>query len=195
MREADIFCQGYRPGTIASRGFSPDELAKLRPGIIAVSLSAFSHAGPWSGRRGFDTAVQAVSGVAWRQGLLFPVGQPGPQFYPVSAVDYLAGHLLAVGTLVALKRRAEQGGSWLVRTSLAQVGKWLVDQGEVPESELKGIAPEFTPEELASWMTTTQSPAGVLRHFSPILHLSETPPRWDRPSVPLGCHQPVWPAR
>jgi hypothetical protein len=96
---------------------------------------------------------------------------------------------------VALKRRAEQGGSWLVRTSLAQVGKWLVDQGEVPESELKDIAPEFTPEEIARWSMTTQSPAGSLRHFSPILSLSETPPRWDRPSVPLGHHQPEWPAR
>ena len=195
VREADVFCQGYRPGTIASRGFWPEELAKLRPGIVAVSLSAFSHAGPWSGRRGFDTAVQATSGIAWRQGQLFPKGGPGPQFYPVSTIDYLVGHLLAVGAMVALKRRAVEGGSWLVRTSLAQVGKWLVDQGEVPESQLKDIPEEFTPEELASWMTTTQSPAGVLRHFSPILGLSETPPRWDRPSVPVGYHQPVWPAR
>ena len=195
VRESDVFCQGYRPGTIASRGFSSEELAKLRPGIVAVSLSAFSHAGPWSGRRGFDTAVQATSGIAWRQGQLFPKGGPGPQFYPVSTIDYLVGHLLAVGAMVALKRRAQEGGSWLVRTSLAQVGKWLVDQGEVPESQLKGIPEEFTPEEIASWMTTTQSPAGVLHHFSPILGLSETPPRWDRPSVPTGYHQPVWPAR
>jgi hypothetical protein len=28
-----------------------------------------------------------------------------------------------------------------------------------------------------------------------VLRLSETPPRWDRPSVPLGHHEPVWPAR
>ena len=139
--------------------------------------------------------MQATSGIAWRQGQLFPKGGPGPQFYPVSTIDYLVGHLLAVGAMVALKRRAVEGGSWLVRTSLAQVGKWLVDQGEVPESQLKGIPEEFTPEELASWMTTTQSPAGTLSHFSPILGLSETPPRWDRPSVPVGYHQPVWPAR
>ena len=195
VRESDVFCQGYRPGTIASRGFSSEELAKLRPGIVAVSLSAFSHAGPWSGRRGFDTAVQATSGIAWRQGQLFPIGGPGPQFYPVSTIDYLVGHLLAVGAMIALKRRATEGGSWLVRTSLAQVGKWLVDQGEVPESELKGTPSEFTPEELARWMTTTQCPAGLVHHFSPILGLSETPPRWDRPSVPVGHHQPVWPAR
>jgi crotonobetainyl-CoA:carnitine CoA-transferase CaiB-like acyl-CoA transferase len=194
-READVFCQGYRPGTIASRGFSPEELAKLRPGIVAVSLSAFSHAGPWAGRRGFDTAVQAVSGIAWRQGELFPITRPGPEFYPVSAIDYLAGHILAIGTMLALKRRAEQGGSWLVRTSLAQVGKWLVDQGELPESQLQGIPAEFTPEELASWMTSSQSPAGLIRHFAPILRMSETQPRWDRPVVPLGHHQAAWPAK
>jgi hypothetical protein len=28
-----------------------------------------------------------------------------------------------------------------------------------------------------------------------VLRLSETPPRWARPSVPLGYNEPVWPAR
>lgn len=195
VKEADVFCQGYRPGTIASRGFSPEELAKLRPGIVAVSLSAFSHAGPWAGRRGFDTAVQAVSGIAWRQGQLFPKNGPGPQFYPVSTIDYLVGHLLAVGAMIALKRRATEGGSWLVRTSLAQVGKWLVDQGEVPESQLNGIPEEFTDAELKSWMTTTSGPSGEVYHFTPILGLSETPARWDRPSVPTGYNPPEFPPR
>ena len=58
---ADVFSQGYRPGTLGNRGLSPEALAQLRPGIIYVSLSAFSHAGPWASRRGFDTVVQAVS--------------------------------------------------------------------------------------------------------------------------------------
>jgi len=146
-------------------------------------------------RRGFDTAVQAVSGIAWRQGQLFPGVTPGPQFYPVSAIDYLAGYIIAFGTMLALKRRATEGGSWLVRTSLAQIGQWLVDRGQVPESQLKGIEPEFTKEEFKRWMTTSESPAGTIAHFAPVMGLSETPPRWERPAVPLGYHQPVWPAR
>src|SRR5688572_27779031 len=139
VRKADVFSQGYRPGTLGSRGFSPEALAELRPGIVAVSMCAFSHAGPWASRRGFDTVVQTVSGITHRQGELFPGAKPGPQFYPVSAIDFLTGYVMAFGAMVALRRRAVEGGSWLVRISLAQVGHWLVERGEVPESALKDV--------------------------------------------------------
>src|SRR5204863_4696910 len=64
VREADVFTQSYRPGSLAARGFSPAALAALRPGIVCVSLSAWGRSGPWSQRRGFDSIVQAVSGMA-----------------------------------------------------------------------------------------------------------------------------------
>src|SRR5439155_17676389 len=63
VRQADVFSQGYRPGTLASRGLSPEELAAIRPGLVYVSLCAFGHTGPWASRRGFDTVVQTVSGM------------------------------------------------------------------------------------------------------------------------------------
>ena len=51
-----------------------------------------------------------VSGITSRQGDLFPGKEPGPQFYPVSAIDYLTGYLMAFGAMVALaadlRRRA-----------------------------------------------------------------------------------------
>jgi crotonobetainyl-CoA:carnitine CoA-transferase CaiB-like acyl-CoA transferase len=194
ISQADVFSQGYRPGTLGARGLSPEELAKLRPGLVYVSLSAFGHKGPWASRRGFDTVVQTVSGITLRQGELFPGKEPGPQFYPLSAIDYCTGYLMAMGAMLALAKRAQEGGSWLVRISLAQVGKWLVDLGEVPESALKGIPAEFTPEEIESWSMVTETPKGPLKHLKPAVQLSETPARWARPSVPLGYHQPVWPS-
>jgi crotonobetainyl-CoA:carnitine CoA-transferase CaiB-like acyl-CoA transferase len=194
-READVFSQGYRPGTLGTRGFSPEALAKLRPGIVFVSLCAFSHVGPWASRRGFDTVVQTVSGITSRQGELFPGAASGPQFYPVSAIDYLTGYLMAFGALVALGRRAREGGSWLVRISLAQTGRWLVGRGQVPEAELKDVPKEFTPDELERWSMTSDTPMGRLRHLAPVVRLSKTRPRWARPSVPLGHNEPVWPAR
>ena len=193
IREADVFSQGYRPGTLAQRGLSPKDLAELRPGIVYVSLSAFGRVGPWAERRGFDTVVQTVSGITHRQGELFPGAEPGPQFYPVSAIDYLTGYLMAFGALVALTRRTREGGSWLVRVSLAQTGRWLVDRGQVPEPELKDVPEEFTAEEIERWCTTTDSPSGRLSHLAPVLELSETSPYWARPTVPLGSHDPVWP--
>jgi len=193
VRGADVFSQGYRPGTLAGRGFSPEALAKIRPGIVAVSLCACSHVGPWASRRGFDTVIQSVSGITNRQGELFPGAEPGPQFYPVSAIDFLTGYLMAFGAMVALARRAREGGSWLVRISLAQVGRWLVQRGQVPEAELRNVPQDFTPAELERWSMTSDTPDGRLQHLGPVLRLSETPPRWARPTVPLGYHQPVWP--
>ena len=195
VREGDVFSQGYRPGTLGNRGFSPEALAKLRPGIVVVSLCAFSHVGPWASRRGFDTVVQTVSGITSRQGELFPGAAPGPQSYPVSAIDYLTGYLMAFGAMVALRRRVSEGGSWLVRISLAQVGRWLVGRGQVPEALLEDVPKEFTSAELERWSLVSQTPVGRLHHLAPVLRLSETPPRWTRPSVPLGHHEPVWPAR
>jgi len=102
---------------------------------------------------------------------------------------------MAFGAMVALERRAREGGSWLVRISLAQVGKWLVDLGEVPTASLAGIPDEFDAEELARWSMTSETPSGPLRHLRPVAEMSETPPRWARPSVPLGHHPPLWPPR
>jgi hypothetical protein len=102
---------------------------------------------------------------------------------------------MAFGAMVALARRAREGGSWLVRISLAQTGKWLVDRGEVPEASLKEVESELYPAEIARWSIESDTPAGRLRHLGPTVRLSETPPYWARPSVPLGHHEPVWPAR
>ena len=195
VREADVFSQGYRPGTLAKRGLSPEALAEIRPGIVYVSLSAFSHVGPWASRRGFDTVVQTVSGITDRQGELFIGDSPGPQFYPVSAIDYLTGYLMAFGALVALARRTTEGGSWLVRVSLAQIGRWLVERGQTPEANLHDIPEQFTPEELKRWSMTSDTPMGKLGHLGPVVRLSETPPHWSRTSVPLGYNEPVWPDR
>jgi crotonobetainyl-CoA:carnitine CoA-transferase CaiB-like acyl-CoA transferase len=195
IRECDVFSQGYRPGTLGNRGLSPGELAKLRPGIVYVSLSAFSHVGPWASRRGFDTVVQSVTGIADRQGKLFPGAEPGPQFYPVSTIDFLTGYLMAFGAMVALARRTREGGSWLVRISLAQVGQWLLARGQVPEAELKDVPNAFTPEEVKRWVSTSDGPIGHMHLLGPVVRLSETPPFWARPCVPLGYNEPVWPAR
>ena len=68
IRDADVFVQSYRPGALVARGFSPEALAKLRPGIVCASLSAWGPIGPWRERRGFDSIVQSVSGIAHAHG-------------------------------------------------------------------------------------------------------------------------------
>jgi CoA transferase family III len=189
VRSSDVFSQSYRPGSLANRGFSPEALAKLRPGIVYVTLSAWGHEGPWRMRRGYDTVVQSANGLAF-QGL-----DRKPEFLPVSAQDYIAGYLLAFGAMVALARRAREGGSWFVRTSLASAGHWIRSHGLMTPQEYAGIAPEFPEAELRVLSTESDSPVGRLTHLKPAVQMSETPPRWARPAVPLGYHKPAWPAR
>ncbi len=187
IRGADVFSQGYRPGSLAARGFSVEELAALRPGIVYVTLSAFGHEGPWRGRRGFDTLVQAVSGIAHEY------AQDGkPRLYPVSALDYLTGYLAAFGAMVALWRRAREGGSYLVRLSLAQTGRWLTAQGRIAPERVAAAPADLPPERIAALSTTSETPFGRLRHLAPVVQLSETPACWARPAVPLDHDQPVW---
>ena len=186
--EADVFCQAYRPGALGKLGFSPEELARLRPGIICVTLSAYGHAGPWRARRGFDSLVQCASGIAHEGAVL--AGSDAPQPLPAQALDHASGQLCAFGAMMALGRRAREGGSYLVRVSLAQTARWLDGLGRVRGREAR----DLTPEDIADLMQESPSPFGRLRHLVPAAHLSETPAYWSRPSVPLGSHPPVWPA-
>ena len=181
LGSADVFSQSYRPGALAARGFSPQEVAKLRPGIICVSLNAWGQTGPWKDRRGFDSIVQTVSGMAYASG-----DGASPKLMPCSAIDYVSGYLMAYGAMVALARRAREGGSWLVRVALARTGKWIVDRGTVDPAAARA-------EEPAGLTMETDSPAGRIGHLKPVVQMSETPPRWDRPPVPLGHHRPEWP--
>ena len=184
VKDADVFIQSYRPGSLAARGFSPEALAKLRPGIVCASLSAWGPSGPWKERRGFDSIVQAVSGIASAH------GGDKPGLLPVSAIDYVSGYLMAFGVSVALARRAREGGSWLVRVALARVGKWIVDRGTARGFE--GLPDELADAELAPWMAEMDAPDGRLRYLKPALGLSETPPYFARPPVPLGYHPASW---
>ena len=187
VRDADVFLQAYRPGALASHGFSPEELCALRPGLVYVTLSAYSHAGPWQERRGFDSLVQSATGIAWEEGKA--AAMPGPGKLPCQALDHATGYLAAFGAMMALQRRAVEGGSWLVRVSLAQTGRWLQSMDRVTE----GLhAPDLSGEEIAPWMHTVDSPFGRVTAVAPVERMEETMPAFALPPVPLGTHASQW---
>src|SRR5262249_25761237 len=152
VRGADVFSQSYRPGALASRGFSPESIAEMRPGIVCVELRAWGREGPWRERRGFDTIVQAATGMALVSG-----GDKEPRLMPVSAIDYVSGHLMAYGAMVALARRVEEGGSWLVRVSLARTGKFIVDRGLLDAASLEGAPADLPAGQIPRLATETQT--------------------------------------
>lgn len=52
MKDTDVFLQAYRPGGLKEKGFGPQELAQLRPGIVCAGLTAYGWEGPWKDKRG-----------------------------------------------------------------------------------------------------------------------------------------------
>ena len=182
VRGSDVFVQAYRLGAIAALGFSPGHVASLRPGIVYASLNAFGHTGPWRGRRGFDTVVQSGSGMAYVQG-----GRREPAFIPVSALDYVTGYLLTFGVLVALRRRAAEGGSYAVDVSLARTSEWIESMGLLDQDALDAASEEVTSDELARWLVEVPTPRGLMTRMRPVIGysdgwLADLPP-WRTQSV------------
>jgi crotonobetainyl-CoA:carnitine CoA-transferase CaiB-like acyl-CoA transferase len=192
---ADVFLQGYRPGGLAGLGFAPQDVARLRPGIVYVSLSAYGppdppggqSGGPWGGRRGFDSLVQTASGFNAAEAEAAGIDTPKP--LPAQALDHASGYLLAFGAMAALHRRATEGGSWHVEVSLARTGQWLRDLGRVPD----GLAcAEPTPADSADLLEDSLSGFGLLTAVRHAARMTETPPHWACASVELGTDQPAW---
>ena len=183
-RDAYVFVEAYRPGAVAKLGFGVEEVARLRPGIVFVTLSAYGVTGPWGGRRGFDSLVQCASGIAHEGGVV--AGLEGPKHLPAQALDFATGYLAAFGAMIALSRRAREGGSWLVRLSLARTGRWLDSLGRV-EGGVHVV--DQTPDDVRDLMESRDSAFGRLTYVVPAARLSETPGRWDRPAVPLGTDE------
>lgn len=186
LADAHVFVQGYRPGGLDSLGYGPEELARKRPGIVCVSLSAYGTQGPWAGRRGFDSLVQTAMGFNRAEGEA--AGDGKPRALPMQILDQATGYLIAFGAAAALRRQQLEGGSWLVRVSLAQTGHWLRGLGRVADGFSAG-KPELGP-----YLETSASGFGELTAVRHAAQLSRTPAGWARPSMPPGSHAAVWPS-
>src|SRR3954467_5588727 len=187
LRDADIFSQGYRPRALAALGFTPEDAAKINPGIVYVTLSAYGHAGPWAERRGFDSLVQTTTGFNHSEGRA--AGIDGPKELPAQMLDHATGYLMAFGAMMAKARQSRDGGSWHVRVSLAQTGRWLWNLGRVTD----GFKTEDLKDESLKPFVEELGPGlGSLRSVKPSAVLSKTPAFWARPSMPLGSHPPQW---
>jgi hypothetical protein len=190
LASADIFSQGYRPRALAHLGLSPHDAARISPGIVCASLSAYGDGGPWAERRGFDSLVQTSTGFNHAEGEA--AGVDGPKELPAQMLDHATGYLMAFGAMMAKARQAREGGSWHVRVSLAQTGRWLWNLGRIADGfkteDLKGDAVGSFVEELSSGF----GPLSSIRHSAV---LSKTPAFWARPAMPLGSHPPQWPNR
>jgi crotonobetainyl-CoA:carnitine CoA-transferase CaiB-like acyl-CoA transferase len=216
-QDADVFIDNFRSRKMADFGFSPEELAERRPGIIVLNVRCYGWDGPWAERGGFDMLGSAASGLAMAD------GTDGRPALPSTGLlnDYITGYLGAAGIEAALLRRAREGGSYQVTVSLTRTAMWSLSLGLVPEAEriaenpLRMIAIPAADGGLTSaraaeifggvmglnlggklhdaQAVVSETPLGTLRRLAPTVTCSKTPARWRDPIlVHRGSSKPYW---
>src|SRR5205823_5315594 len=156
-------------------GLSSEELTRRYPRLTVVSLSAWGHAGPWAERRGFDSLVQAASGIAMCEAERNP--QPG--VLPAQLLDHATGYLAAAAALSALTRRRTEGRTYHARVALARTAAWVLAQ---PVGE-KTKAIKLDP---AEFLVETDGPAGRITLVTPPGELDGISLAWPRPPARYG---------
>jgi CoA-transferase family III len=179
LTSADVVVTGYRPGGLDRFGLAPEELAARHPGLVVVTLSAWGHLGPWAGRRGFDSIVQAACGIAVTE------GGDSPGALPAQLLDHATGYLAAAGALLALAEQRARGGTHHVRFALAGTAAWL--QG-LPRAE-PGAVPEVDP---GPYLQDLDAPAGRLTVAVPPGTVDGRPLTWPTPPPSFGTAAPAW---
>ncbi|MEU1622425.1 CoA transferase [Streptomyces sp. NPDC005722] len=182
LATADVVVTGYRPGALDRHGLAPEALRERRPGLVVAQLRAWERSGPWAGRRGFDSLVQARCGIASAEA--GPDGRPG--VLPAQALDHGTGYLLAAAVLRALTDSRRHGGGRLLRLSLAGTASWLT-HGIGPGDAVPGEDHDPAP-----WLSAADSAYGRLVHARPPLGYRGAPADWSRPPGRWGTDPAVW---
>ena len=137
--QADIFVEGFAPGTAASMGLGWQAVSSRNRDIVYGSLSAFGSSGPYGGRPGFDHVVQALSGIMPATGF---EGQP-PTKVGAPFLDYGSGLLLAFGVLAGLLERQRIGRGVHVDVAMLDAGL-LFNAGALVRAANTGTDPART---------------------------------------------------
>lgn len=179
VEEADVVVSGYRPGALARFGLDPQRLAARRPGLVIAELTAWGPGGPWSDRRGFDSVVQAASGIA----LAESTGGGEPGRLPAQALDHATGYLLAAAILVAVARQLREGGTLHVQAHLARTAQWLLAH---PAASMEQLPPT------SGVVRERRGPAGLLSYTAPAVQISNGPDDWTEVGHIWGADPPSW---
>lgn len=192
--DVDVVIQGYRPGTMAQRGLSVEELAKKsKHGVVVANLSAYGSSGPWSHRRGFDSIVQTQSGLNVSETEHYGEGGAS-KVLPCQVLDHASGYFLAFGVMAALYKQATEGGSYAVEVSLAATMKYLRSLGQYEGKNGFQCEDISSPEGLSPEMLETRdSGYGRLQAIKHSASIDGLYVGWDlMPQKPVNAGSVKW---
>ena len=115
---ADVLIENFKPGTAERLGIDYETVSAINSKLIYCSISGFGQTGPYSPRGGFDLIACGMSGLMSING---PPDGP-PYRIPMPVSDVCAGMNGAIGILMALVARDQNGLGQHVDTSLFEAG-------------------------------------------------------------------------
>ena len=189
LKDADVFFANKRPGYLERHGLTAEELCAAKPGLIHAKVVLHGETGPWSNRPGFDEIGAAVSGVFCIEGT--PTVPKTPAIIPIC--DNVVGWLGTVGVLEALRRRAQEGGSYRVVVSLTRTVLWLLSLGIFDKeyaAATAGSSDEHT--YVAPDLFTAETPLGTYQGMTDQVLMSRTKEAYRTVMVPRGSSKPQW---
>jgi hypothetical protein len=185
LEEADALVCGYRPGSLDRFGLGPDELAARHPGLVVVYLDAWGHTGPWAERRGFDSVVQAATGIAIKESQ----DEATPGALPCQLLDHGTGYLAAAAVLDGLRRQAGGGGTLIRHLSLARTALWLLTATRADHGEGSSTADR---SDATPWLVQFEDRAGAVQAVGPPGWLDDRALRWNGPPAHYLADEPTW---
>ena len=141
VKQADVFVENFKVGGLEKLGLGYDDLKKINPKLIYLSITGFGQTGPMASQPGYDYLIQGLGGLMSITGQADGEPGGGPQRVGVAIVDINAGFYATIGILSAIVHRTNTGQGQYIDLALldSQVG-WLANQamnyligGKVPE--------------------------------------------------------------
>jgi len=116
LQKSDVLIETFRPGTLERWNLGPEVLHKLNPGLVVARVTGFGQFGPYSGRPGFGTLAESMSGFAAITG----ERNGPPTLPPFGLADGIAGLATAIAILTALHARGRTGKGQVIDMALIE---------------------------------------------------------------------------
>lgn len=112
VADADVFVTNTRPGVMSRHGLGFESLLAVNPSLVYAEITGFGKRGPLADSPAYDPIIQALSGMAARQ------GEEGVSLLPQLICDKVAGLTMAQAITAALLDSRQTGEGQCVHVSL-----------------------------------------------------------------------------